>query len=145
MTKIPKLMRETDSAYSQTFCMVQFSLNPLSHGCFWKIKLLLHCCSSLAGISHAVSMHSRSSDTAGSLCQESSPRSQPTAFHHLQPHSLFCLQFISCILVQTCKGLQLGAFLVSLFLKAPAYHKSPETSLNKLTVLSYLRKGWILY
>lgn len=76
------------------------------------------------------------------------PREQPSISAcsispTLQSHSFFCLQFISCVLVQTCKGLQLGALLVSLLLKA--YPKSPETSLNKLIFFSYPRRGWILY
>lgn len=123
-------MRKADRVYSQTFF---FRLNPLPRGRFWKIKLPLHCCSSMASVSHALPMHRRSRGMAGSLCQESSPRSQPAA---LWPHGQFCLRFISCILVQTWRGLQ----LVPCSCKPRHTPAAPEISLNKLNNF-FLSKG----
>lgn len=135
-------MRKTNSVYSQTFCIVEFSLNPLCRGRFWKIKLPLHCCSSLAGMSHALSTHSSSAGMAGSLCRESSPPSQPAA---LWPHGLFCLRFVSCILVQMRRGLQLVAVLVSPLLQASAYPAARKYLWTSWRIFSYPRESWILY
>lgn len=139
-------MRKTESAYSQTFCIVEFSPNHLSGGRFWKIKLPLHCCSSLAGMSHALSTHSRSPGMAGSLCQESIPPSQPAAFR--LPFGLVassaCAAFLAslrrrggvfswvpCLSVHSCKPQYTPAALKHLW--------------TSWIILSYPILYWILY
>lgn len=127
-------MRKTDSAYSQTLCIVEVSLHPLSRGCLWKRKLPFPW--SLAGTSHAPCRHSR---PMASLCRESNPQAQPAAFH--LPFGLSRVDFLHpCAGVErsssgclACHKLSLSVSVMQRLQASPPwpYLSSPVISQNK--------------
>lgn len=139
-------MRKADSIYSQTFCMVGFCLNPLSHGHFWKIKLPLHCCSSLVGMSHTLSMRSKSPGMAGRLCKRAALDLSLQRFSC--PFGLMASSACRSFLASLCRCGGVFSWVPCLSVHSCEPQHTPA-ALKHLwtswTIFSYPREVWILY
>lgn len=95
-------MRKTNSIYSQTFCIVEFSLNPLSRPWTFLENKATFAVLQFLGRHEPRSLHAQQIPGHGwQLVQESNPRCQPAAFR--LPFGLMASSAYSSFLASLCR------------------------------------------